>query len=87
MATAVKNSKREKVIVSRKFGDGEDTNKIFVGCVTTKNGKAVMEQFRVPVNVEVELPIEVIEQLKGRGVPKEKGGHLKIAKEFSVEKV
>ncbi len=82
-----KDSVRKKVIVTRKFGDGEDTNKIFVGARIIKNGVAKMEQFRVPVETEIELPIEVIAQLKDRGVPKEKGGKLSIAKEFSVETV
>ena len=87
MANEIKNSKREKVIVSRKFGDGEDTNKIYVCTRILKNGLPIMEQFRVPVDVEVELPVEVIEHLKNRGVPKERGGSLSIAKEFTVEKV
>jgi len=86
MATVVKNSKRENVIVSRKFGDGEDTNKIYVCTRIIKDSKTIMEQFRVPVDVEVELPIEVIKHLKDRGIPKEKAGKLVIAKEFSVEK-
>ncbi len=83
----VKNSKREKVVVTRKFGNGEDTNKIYVCTRIMKNGKAKMEQFRVPVDCEVELPVEVIAHLKERGVPKENSGSLKMAKEFSVEKV
>jgi len=87
MAAAVKNSKREKVIVTRKFGNGEDKNKIFVCTRVIKNGREKMEQFRVPVDCEVDLPVEVIAHLKDRGVPKENSGSLKMAKEFSVEKV
>jgi len=82
-----KNSKREKVIVSRKFGDGADKNKIYVCTRIRKNGVDKMEQFRVPVETEIELPIEVIAHLKDRGVPREVNGSLKIAKEFAVEKV
>ena len=83
---AKKDSIREEVIVSRRFGDDEDITPIYVGAVIFRDGEEVVEQFRVPVNVSVKIPIEVIAQLKGRGVPKEVGGKLKIAPEFLIEK-
>ena len=87
MATVVKDSKREKVVVTRKFGDGTDKNKIFVSTTIIKGGKTVLEQFRVPVDTEVDIPVEVIAHLKERGIPMEADGSLRIAKEFTVEKV
>ena len=85
MAT-VKDSKREEVIVSRRFGDDEDMTPVYVATVITKDGEKIVEQFRVPIGVSVSIPVEVIEQLKGRGIPKEAGGKLKISQEFLIEK-
>jgi len=86
MAT-VKDSVRKKVIVTRRLGDGEDKAKIFSSAVISKNGRKTVEQFRVPVDIEVELPVEIITQLKQRGLPVEKNGNLTIVKEFLVEVV
>jgi surfactin synthase thioesterase subunit len=83
---AAKNSKRVKVIVTRRFGDGEDKNKIFVSTVILKNDRRVLEQFRVPVDTPVDLPVEVIKALKSRAIPKEKSGALKMVAEFTIEK-
>ena len=43
----IKNSKREKVIVTRKYD--EQKHKIFVSTVIIKDGKKKLERFRVPV--------------------------------------
>ena len=85
MAAKIEDSKRVKVIVTRKYG--EEKHKIFSSTMINKNGKYVLEQFRVPVDVEVELPVEVIEQLKGRGVAKFVEGKQKMVPEFSIEKL
>ena len=79
------DSKRQKVIVSRKYGNAK--HKIFSCTVIMKNGRPTLEQFRVPVNVEVTLPVEIIEQLKGRKVAKWEDGKQIMATEFTVEKV
>ena len=88
--SAIKNSKREKVIVERRFSS-DDANsekaRVFSSAMIIKDGKPKLERFRVPVGVEVELPIEIIAQIKGRGIPKEESGRLKIMPEFSIEKV
>ena len=77
------NSERKTVIVTRKFG--EQKHKIFVSTVITKKGRAVLEQFRVPVEVEVDLPVEIIAALKQRGIAKFVNGTQKIVREFTVE--
>ena len=79
------DSERKKVIVTRKFS--EHKHKIFVSTVITKNGKPELEQFRVPVDVEVELPVEIIAALKKRGVAKFDGKKQSIVNEFVVETV
>lgn len=81
----VKNSKREKVIITRKYSEAK--HKIFVSTVITKNGKKILEQFRAPVDVEIELPVEIIKCLKDRKVAKFVDGKQKMLPEFVVEKV
>jgi len=80
-----KNSKRETVVVTRKYS--EQKHKIFVSTVITKNDRNILEQFRVPVDVEVELPVEIIKCLKDRKVAKFVDGTQKMVPEFVVEKV
>ena len=77
-------SKREKVIVDYKYGDSKQ--KIFSSTVIQKNGKPVLEQFRIPAGVEVELPVEIIEQVKGRKVAKFVDGKQVLVREFTIEK-
>ena len=77
------DSERKTVIVERKFGDQK--HKIFVSTVITKNGKSDLEQFRVPVGVEVELPVEIIAALKDRTIPKFSENKQSMVREFSIE--
>ena len=77
-----KNSERKEVLVTRRYGDA--THKIFVSTVITKNGARVLEQFRVPINVEVNLPVEIIVVLKERKVAKFFDGKQKLVPEFSL---
>ena len=79
------DSKRETVIVERKYS--EQTHKIFVSTVITKKGKPVLEQFRVPVEVEVSLPVEIIAALKDRKIAKQKDNKQTMVSEFVITKV
>ena len=81
----VKDSTRKKVIVERKYSELD--HKIFVSTVIQKKGKPVLEKFRVPVNVEVELPVEIIAALKGRGIAKQKENKQVIVPEFVITEV
>lgn len=81
----VGDSKRKKVIVERKYS--EQKHKIFASTVITKNGKPVLEQFRIPVDVEVELPVEIIEHLKQRKIAKQMENKQIMVPEFIVELV
>jgi len=81
----VKDSIRKKVIVERKYSELE--HKIFVSTVIQKKGKSVLERFRVPVGVEVELPIEIIAALKDRGIAKQKENKQVIVPEFVITEV
>ncbi len=84
----IKDSERKKVIIERKFSSDDTESekaRIFSSTVIIKDGKPKLEQFRVPVGVEVELPVEIIAQIKGRGIPKEQSGKLKIMSEYSIE--
>jgi hypothetical protein len=78
----VKDSPRKKVIVERKYD--EQTHKIFVSTVIKKGGRSVLEQFRVPVNVEVELPLEIIAALKDRKIAKQKENKQVMVAEFVI---
>ena len=80
----LKNSKRDKVVVNRKYG--EQKHKIFVSTVITKNGRKVLEQFRVPVDVEVSLPVEIIKCIKDRKIAKFVDEKQKMVSEFSIDK-
>ena len=80
-----KNSKRETVTVERRYS--EQKHKIFVSTVITKNDRNVLEQFRVPVGVDVELPVEIIKCLKDRKIAKFVDGKQKMMPEFVIEKV
>ncbi len=62
------DSKRELVKVERKYDSSK--TRVFVSTVIQKNGKPKLESFKVPVNVPVELPVEIIKALKARGVPR-----------------
>ncbi len=81
----VTNSVRKKVIVERKYT--ESTARIFASTVINKNGKSKLEQFRVPVGVEVELPVEIIKMLKERKTPKQTQDHQTLVPEFVVTEV
>ena len=76
------DSERKKVIVERKYT--ESTARIFASTVINKNGKAKLEQFKIPVNVEVELPVEIITMLKERKTPKQTQDHQTLVPEFVV---
>ncbi len=76
------DSERKKVTVERKYT--ESTARIFASTVIKKNGKAKLEQFRIPVNTEVELPIEIITMLKERKTPKQIQDKQTLVPEFVV---
>ncbi len=78
----VTDSVRKKVIVERKYT--ESTARIFASTVINKNGKSKLEQFKVPVNTEVELPVEIIKMLKERKTPKQTQDHQTLVPEFVV---
>ncbi len=81
----VKDSIRKKVIVERKYSEQE--HKIFVATVINKKGKPVLEQFRVPVNAEVDLPVEIIAALKNRKIAKQKNNKQTMVPEFVITPV
>ena len=78
------DSKRVEVIITRKYSDQK--HKIFASTVITKNGKRVLEQFRVPVNVPVSIPVEIVKMIKERTVAKYVDNTQVMATEFLVEK-
>ncbi len=82
-AKVVKDSVRKKVIVERKFSDLK--HKVFASTVIVKGGQPVLEQFRIPVNVEVELPVEIIAHLKQRQIAKQEDGKQTMVNEFIIE--
>ena len=83
---AVKKNSRVKVVVSRIFeADDDGTNRSFIFSAAVVDGKVA--RFNIVPDAEVELPVEIIAQLKGRGVPKEVGGKLKIKPEFTITEV
>ena len=77
------DSKLLKVTVSYRQENRED--RVKVGAVVQKNGKGVPQRFQVPVNVVVEIPEEVISQIKGRKIEKYVGKELKLVPQFNVE--
>jgi len=79
------DSERKTVIVQRRYSDLK--HKIFVSTHIKKDGELVLVPFRVPVDVEVDLPVEIIAALKERGIAKFVDGKQIIAKEFLVEVV
>ncbi len=79
------DSERKKIIVERKYS--ESTARIFASTVIKKNGKNKLERFRIPVNIEVELPVEIIKMLKERKTPKQTQDHQTLVPEFVVTEV
>jgi len=78
--------KIEKVVVERVFeADDDGSNKMFIFSSAVVEGKLV--RMNIVPGAEVELPKEIIAQLKGRGVPKEVAGKLVIKPEFTITKV
>ncbi len=81
----VKDSRRVNVIVTRKFS--EHKTKIFASTTIIKNGKSVLEQFRIPVDTPVSLPIEIARILKDRKIAKFVDNKQAMVPEFLLEKV
>jgi len=81
----VADSKRVKVTVEYKFEDRKD--RIRCGAVVMKNDVPKAELFRIPVGVEVELPVEVISQLKGRKIQRYRDGELVFVNQLVVSTV
>ena len=77
------DSERKLVMVERKYGEAK--HQIFASTVINKKGKPVLEDFLVPVNVEVSLPVEIIAHIKQRGIAKQaESGLQTIVPEFVI---
>ncbi len=81
----VADSKRVKVTVEYKYENRKD--RIKCGAVVMKNGVEKAEIFRIPVKTEVELPVEVIAQLKGRKIQKYNDTVLEFVSQLVITKV
>ncbi len=82
-AAKLKDSERKLVVVERRYS--EATHKIFASTKIIKDGVSKLEQFRVPVKVEVELPVEIIAHLKSRKIAKFIDGKQQMVAEYVID--
>jgi len=79
------DSPRITVIVERKFSEAK--HRIFAQTRIEVNGKPKLVPFRIPVGVEVDLPLEIIEHLKQVKEAKFEDGKQVMKRSYSIEKV
>ncbi len=79
------DSPRKTVIVERKFS--ESKHRIFAQTVIMVDGDPKLVPFRIPVGVEVELPIEIIAHVKQVKEAKFEDGKQVMKRSYSVEVV
>ncbi len=90
IAAETDDSKRVKCIVTRKLDNVTATKgsaRIFSSAVIKVKGKRVLKWFKIPEGQVLEVPVEIIAQLRGRKISKNMGGGYKMVPEFSVELV
>jgi hypothetical protein len=91
--TAVESRKVKVIISLRKDYIEIDGKKgvvppAYVGCMITKNGKKVLENFYIPIGKEVEVYEEVLEVIKNRKIQDyDKDGKLVLTPIYLVEKI
>jgi len=89
LAREAESEKRIKCIVSRKYDNVTTSqggkSRIFSSAVVMENGKRTLKWFKFQEDDEIELPVEIIEQLKGRKISRNSGSAFKMVPEFIID--
>ncbi len=85
VASDMNDSDTITVNIGYKQENRED--RILVGAVIKRKGRSIAQRFQVPVNVDITIPVEVADQIRGRKIQKYVGKELRLVNQFTVEKV